>query len=190
MRAGICALLVGLSLGCSSGGGGGGGGNAGGRGGQAGGTAGQAGGAAGQAGGAAGQAGGAAGQAGGAAGQAGGASGQGGTAGTGGGFEIDAGTNACARLAGLSFQSIDERECGLAPPDSGAALCHWGIRFTDATTFTWAHSDYVESGTYTCGANTITAQTQTRGTLTAIVDPAIWRFTWDGVVYVCTSCPP
>jgi hypothetical protein len=174
MRAGICALLVGLSLGCSSGGGGSG--SAGGHGGQAGGTAGQAGGAAGQAGGA--------------AGQAGGASGQGGTAGTGGGFEIDAGTNACAQLAGLSFQSIDERECGRAPPDSGAALCHWRISFSDATTFTWTHSDYAESGTYTCGANTITAQTQTRGTLTAIVDPAIWRFTWDGVVYVCTSCPP
>ena len=184
MRAGICAVLVGLSLGCSSGGGGSGsGGNAGGRGGQAGGTAGQAGGAAGQAGGAAGQAGGALGRRAARAVRA-------EPPGLAAVLQIDAGTNACARLAGLSFQSIDERECGLAPPDSGAALCHWGIRFTDATTFTWAHSDYVESGTYTCGANTITAQTQTRGTLTAIVDPAIWRFTWDGVVYVCTSCPP
>jgi hypothetical protein len=187
MRAGICALLVGLSLGCS---GSGGGGNAGGRSGQTGGSAGQAGGAAGPAGGAAGQASGAAGQAGGAAGQGGGVSGQGGAGGTGGGVEIDAATDGCARLAGLSFLSIDERECGLAPPDSGAALCQWRISFTDATTFTWRHSDYVESGTYTCGANTITAQTQTRGTLTAILDPAIWRFTWDGVVYICTSCPP
>jgi hypothetical protein len=207
MRAGIWALLVGLSMNCScggSGGSGGSGGNAGGRGGQAGGTAGKAGGAAGQAGGAAGQASGAAGQAGGAAGQAsgaagqaggaagqmGGASGQGGTGGAGGGIEIDAGINGCARLAGLSFQSIDERECGNAPPDSGPALCHWRISFTNATTFTWSHSDYVESGTYTCGANTITAQTQTRGTLTAILNPSIWRFTWDGVVYVCTGCPP
>ena len=122
MRAGICALLVGLSLGCSCSGSGGSGGGAGG---------------------AAGQASGAAGQGGGAAGQSGGVSGQGGTGGTGGGVEIDAGTNGCALLAGLSFLSIDERECGLAPPDSGAALCHWRISFTDATAFTWSHSDYV-----------------------------------------------
>ena len=75
------------------------------------------------------------GRGGGAAGQSGGVSGQGGTGGTGGGVEIDAGTNGCALLAGLSFLSIDERECGCAS-DSGAALCHWRISFTDATAFT------------------------------------------------------
>jgi hypothetical protein len=171
MRAWSCALLVGLSLGCTSSSSGGG--APGGRGGQAGGAAGEAGG-----------------QAVGAAGQASGIGGQGGTGGSGGAVEIDAGSDGCTRLAQLSFLSIDERECGLAPPDSGAALCRWHINFTGATTFAWSHSDYVESGTYTCADNTITAQTQTRGTLTAVLDPAIWRFSWDGVVYVCTGCPP
>jgi len=168
MRTWIGALVVGLSLGCSGGGAtndggaGNGGGAGGGRGGQAGGVAGQAGGA---------------------AGQAGGAGGAGGS-----GVLIDGGSDGCEMLPGLSFDSIDERECGLAPPDSGAALCHWHISFTNTTTFTWGHSDYVESGTYTCSANTITAQTQTRGSLTSTLD--LWRFTWDGVVYICNGCPP
>jgi hypothetical protein len=122
----------------------------------------------------------------------GGASGNGGTSGNGGasgsGVLIDGGSSDCELLAGLSFDSIDERECGLAPPDSGAALCRWRISFTNSTTFTWHHSDYVESGTYTCSANTITAQTVARGSLTATLD--LWRFTWDGVVYICNGCPP
>lgn len=125
------------------------------------------------------------------AGGSGGASGSGGRGGaSGGGGSTDGGFSGCAMLAGLSFDSLDERECGVAPPDSGAGLCHWRITFTDTATFTWRHSDYVESGSYICGANTITAQTQTRGTLTAILDPTVWRFTWDAVVYACAGCPP
>jgi hypothetical protein len=221
MRSWISALVVGLSLGCSSGGamndGGAGSGGAVGGGGQAGGVAGQAGGAAGQAGGAAGQAGGTAGQASGvsgnggpagaggrggsagggagasgvsgsAGGSAGGNGGRGGTSGSGG--ATDGGVSGCAMLAGLSFDSLDERECGLAPPDAGASRCRWRITFTDATMFSWRHSDYIESGSYSCSTNTITAQTQTRGTVTAILDPAVWRFTWDSVVYACTACLP
>jgi hypothetical protein len=214
----VIGLSLGCSGGGATNDGGvGGGGGVGGRGGQAGGVAGQAGGVAGQAGSVAGQAGSVAGQAGGVAGQAGGASGtagasgsggaagsggapgrgggaagQGGSSGAsgGGGGLIDGGVSGCGMLAGLAFDSIDERECGLAPPDSGAALCRWRVSFTNATMFTWHHSDYIETGSYTCSANTITAQTQTRGVLTATLDPTIWRFTWDGVVYVCTSCPP
>ena len=122
------------------------------------------------------------GQAGGVAGQAGGGSGSGGA--------TDGGLSGCERLVGLSFDSIDEHECGLAPPDSGASLCHWRINFKDQTTFTWRHSDYIEAGSYTCSANTIVGQTQTSGSHTATLDSALWRFTWDGVVYACTSCPP
>jgi len=122
----------------------------------------------------------------------GGASGNGGASGRGGasgsGVLIDGGSDACEMLGNLTFDSIDERECGLAPPDSGAALCHWRITFTNGTTFTWRHSDYVESGTYSCSDNTITAQTQTRGSLTSTLN--LWRFTWDGVVYICNGCPP
>lgn len=154
MRAWTIALMVGLSLACSTGdatndGGAGGSGGVSGGGGQA------------------------------------GASGSGGSGGS-----TDGGISGCAMLAGLSFESLDERECGLAPPDSGVALCHWRINFSSATMFTWLHSDYGESGTYTCSANTIMAQTQTRGALTAILDPTVWRLTWGGVVYACTSCPP
>ena len=190
-------------------------GQAGGATGQAGGAAGQAGGAAGQAGGAAGNGGaaGSGGSAGGGAsgasgasgrggsggtagssgsgGASGGASGRGGSGGTAGSSGLfDGGTSGCGMLNGLSFDSLDLRECGLAPPDSGDSRCHWRITFTSATMFSWRHSDYIETGSYVCSANTITAQTQTRGTLTATLDSNIWRFTWDGVVYACTSCPP
>lgn len=156
-------MLVSWSLGCSSGGATNDGG-AGSGGGAVAGRGGQAGGVAGATGG-----------------SSGGASGSGGVSGSG-------GFNGCGMLAGLSFESIDEHECGLGP-DGGVALCHWGISFTGATTFTWRHSDYIDAGSYTCSANTITAQTFSSGTVTATLEP-LWRFTWSGVVYVCNGCPP
>jgi hypothetical protein len=153
MRAWIHALVVGLSLGCSSGGNQ----NDGGSGGQAGGVAGRGGGA---------------------AGHTGGAGGQAGTAPVGGG---DGGISFCARLSGATFMSLDQLECGRGP--DGGARCQWRINFTSATIFDWQHSDFVESGTYTCAGNTITAQRQSGGPITATFDSATQRLTWDGVLY-------
>jgi len=174
MRAWVCALVVCLSLGCSGGGSqndGGGGHAAGVGGGQAGGVGGQAGGGTSGRGGMAGAA---------------GAGGQAGTPPTGGrGGSSDGGINFCAGLSGATFMSLDELECGRGP--DGGALCRWRINFTTATMFTWQHSDFAESGTYTCDGDTITAQRQTGGPITAIYDPTTRRLTWDGVVY-CASC--
>ena len=129
---------------------------------------------------------------GGGAGGRGGSGGGAGGSGAGGasdGGSADGGPSSCSSLNGRSFDSIDLRECGNAPPDAGPALCRWNITFT-STTFAWRHSDYVEAGFFICSANTIMAQTQTRGILTATLDATLWRLTWDGVVYVCTNCPP
>ena len=178
MRAWVCALVVCLSLGCSGGGSqndGGGGHAAGVGGGQAGGVGGQAGGGTSGRGGMAGAAG------------AGGHAGMPPTGGRGGssGGGSDGGVNFCAGLSGATFMSLDELECGRGP--DGGALCRWRINFTTATMFTWQHSDFAESGTYTCDGDTITAQRQTGGPITAIYDPTTRRLTWDGVVY-CASC--
>jgi len=59
---------------------------------------------------------------------------------------------------------------------------------SNSPTFTWHHSDDFESGTYTCSANTITVQTLSRRSLAAPLD--LWRFTWDGAIYICNGCPP
>ena len=160
MRAWISALVIGLSLGCSDGGSQNDGG-----GGQAGTVS-------------SGGRGGGAGGGGTSAGGAGGAGGRGGGS--------DGGVNFCARLSGLTFASLDLLECGRGP--DGGALCRWRIDFTSTTMFDWQHSDFVESGTYTCDSNTITAQRQTGGPITATYDPATQRLSWDGVFYVCASC--
>jgi hypothetical protein len=96
----------------------------------------------------------------------------------------DAGTDACPLIAGLTFYSVDEMECGLAPPDAGVATCHWSVAFTTTGSFSWRHSDVVESGTYTCNGATITG---TRGgtfaPITGTLEFQTYGLTWDGVRY-------
>ena len=203
MRAWICALAVGLSLGCSGGGSrtddGGSSGTSGGTGGQGGGIAGQGGvaGGAGQAGGGgssggrgggagAGGAGGRGGGAGaaGAGGRGGGAGGAGGQAGNtsagGRGGASDGGTDGCATLPGSTFLSVDLLECGRGV--DGGARCNWRIMFgAGGTTFTWQYSDVGETGNYSCTANAITTRSQRN--VTGSYDPFTMRLTWDGVVY-------
>ena len=87
----------------------------------------------------------------------------------------DGGASFCASLSGSTFMSLELHECGRGP--DGGARCQWQINFTSATMFDWQHSDFVESGTYTCAANTITAQRQTGGPITATYDPASKRLT-------------
>ena len=59
---------------------------------------------------------------------------------------------ACAALAGKSFLSVTEGECGLGP--NGVVLCHWRLDFEEneqgALTVMWMHSDVGESSTVTC----------------------------------------
>ena len=185
-RVWLCGLFLLSSLaGCSggsgssdasgiAGAGGSGAAGSGGRGGQAGASVGAAGGggSGGSAGGGGAGSGGRGGQ-GGIAGQTGGAGGRGGQGGTGG--------DACAAIAGKTFSSVDEHECGRGP--DGGFFCHWRLTFT-TTGFTWQHSDYAEAGTYTCSANTVTGQRPTGSPITGQYDAASQTLTWDGIAYL------
>ena len=159
-------------------GGAGGQAGAGGSGGQAGSNAG-AGGQTGGAGGTGGQAGSGtagAGGRGGAGGQAGsGSAGSGGRGGAGGG-------DACAAIAGKTFASVEPHECGRGP--DGGAFCNWRVSFT-MSTFDWQHSDFAETGTYSCNGNTIAGQRSTAGgPIAGQYDAATRTLTWDGIAYL------
>jgi hypothetical protein len=89
----------------------------------------------------------------------------------------------CAFLAGKTFSSDAELECGYAP--TGGGLCHWTISFTETG---WDHqfSDYGENGTYTCedGAIVGTAvgvagDPERAGT----IDGEAGKLLWDDVAY-------
>jgi hypothetical protein len=173
MRAELWVCVLSLATACSSGetrapdasGSGGTGGGAGG--GQAGTAAGGAGGQAGTAGGTG--AGGRGGVGGGQAGTVGGAGGRGG-----------GGGDACASLAGVTFRSVTEEECGRGP--DGGLRCRWAISFT-ASMFNWQHSDFAETGTYTCSGAAVTGQLGAGRTIAGQYEAASQTLTWDGLAY-------
>src|SRR5262249_23693966 len=54
-------------------------------------------------------------------------------------------------LAGKQFRSLDKHEVGLGP--KGVELGYWSLSFKGGT-FSWRHSDVVESGKYEYNAKT------------------------------------
>jgi hypothetical protein len=85
----------------------------------------------------------------------------------------------CEGVAGATFSSTEEHECGLGP--DGPVMCTWTLTF-DASTWTWTHSDYGESGSWSCVDGAITG-TSTSGTYDGAWDPATGELTWDGLSY-------
>jgi hypothetical protein len=112
---------------------------------------------------------------GGVGGQAGGSAGAGGRGGGGG-----SGGDVCPLLAGMTFRSVTEQECGRGP--DGGARCRWVISFRSASMFDWQHSDYAETGTYSCSGTMVTGNAQTK-TVTAQYDAASQILTWDDLAY-------
>lgn len=86
----------------------------------------------------------------------------------------------CGLVAGRTFTSLDQLECGLGP--KGPELCNWTVAFGLDGTFMWMHSDVGEGGTYACAIDAVV--TITEGPQVAVgydVDADI--LTWDGVQY-------
>ncbi len=87
-------------------------------------------------------------------------------------------------IAGKTFASLNQMDCGLGA-DGVVAQCNWRVSFTDGT-YSWAPSDVVESGTYTCDGATIFT-TRTAASMTPLLgrlDLETGRLTWDGATYV------
>lgn len=85
--------------------------------------------------------------------------------------------DACADIKNSRFSSVNQQTGGMTP--EGASKAHWSIRFTD-TTFSWIHTDIVQSGFFTCTDNNITLKDSS---VTGTYDPATQILTWDGVAY-------
>ena len=94
-------------------------------------------------------------------------------------------TDACAWIAGKTFVSLNTMECGLTP--TGVAMCNWSITFATDGTFSWRHSDYGESGTYTCSGATITGSNGTSTPRTGTLDPQTHLLTWEGAPYAASQ---
>ena len=96
-------------------------------------------------------------------------------------------TDACTAIAGKSFMSKIALECGLGAPDGGLILCHWHITFTkDGATsgsYSWQHSDTIQSGTYSCHANSVTGLTGGGATIAGTWNGTTGVLTWAGDHY-------
>jgi hypothetical protein len=97
----------------------------------------------------------------------------------------DAGSGACASIAGKTFVSLNTMECGLTP--TGVAMCNWSITFATDGTFSWRHSDVGESGTYTCSGATITGNNGISTPRTGMLDPQTNLLTWEGAQYAASQ---
>jgi hypothetical protein len=93
------------------------------------------------------------------------------------------GPDACSLIAGKTFLSLNLMECGLGP--NGVVSCNWRVSFTDGT-YSWAHSDVVEDGGYSCDGATITTTRPVTSTtpLLGRLDFQTGQLTWDGATYV------
>lgn len=88
------------------------------------------------------------------------------------------GSDPCDGIAGSSWQSVDELECGLTL--DGTALCHWSLSFAADGTFSWQYSDIGDSGTWTCADGVITGDAS-GGPVEGTLDGD--ALTWDDVAY-------
>jgi hypothetical protein len=94
------------------------------------------------------------------------------------------GPDACELIADKTFASLNQMECGRGA-DGAITYCNWRVSFTHGT-YSWAHSDVVETGTYSCDGATIFT---TRGVasmtpLLGRLDLETGRLTWDASTYV------
>jgi hypothetical protein len=93
------------------------------------------------------------------------------------------GTPACGLFR--RYESNEEHECGLGPPDAGVATCRWQLALgKDAPDwFEWTHSDVVETGTYNCVAGRIFARTAGGTQIEGEFTGGSTELRWDGHTY-------
>jgi hypothetical protein len=91
------------------------------------------------------------------------------------GESTGAGGDACERIAGHQYRSVEELECGLGP--GGPELCNWTLEFDTAGHFAWYLSDFMESGSYYCNGLMVFGAGNTN--VTGSLDPASGILSWD-----------
>ena len=94
------------------------------------------------------------------------------------------GPDACTLIAGKTFGSVNQMECGLGA-NGVVTRCNWRVSFTDGT-YSWSYSDVMEAGSYTCDGATITTTRSVASTtpLLGWLDFQTGQLTWDGATYV------
>jgi hypothetical protein len=92
---------------------------------------------------------------------------------------VDTDLDACSAISGRTFASVEELECGLGP--NGVALCHWHLTLSADGSWTWQHSDYGESGTWTCADGVVSGSGLSN--YTGTYDLGTGTLSWDGHDY-------
>lgn len=94
------------------------------------------------------------------------------------------GPDACTLIAGRTFTSVNQMDCGLGA-NGVVTRCNWRVSFGDGT-YSWAYSDVMETGAYSCDGATITTTRNATSTapLLGWLDFQTGRLTWDGATYV------
>lgn len=95
----------------------------------------------------------------------------------------------CTLFSNSTFRSVDKHEVGLGP--NGAEMGYWSIQFQEGTTlsdygqstFEWNHSDFSESGFYSCKNNLLNAKSESGGPISTSYDFNQELLDWDGVKY-------
>lgn len=90
----------------------------------------------------------------------------------------------CGELKETIFTSIEKYETG-----RGGSMGYYAINFWEDY-FTWSHSDFSESGSYTCNNNSIKVTLAERPSINIQYDPVTKTFTWDGIIYKLTGPIP
>ena len=95
------------------------------------------------------------------------------------------GPDACTLIAGNTFVSVNQMECGLGA-NGVVTRCNWRVSFTTDGIYSWAYSDVIEAGSYACDGATITTTRSVASTTTLLgwLDFQTGQLTWDGATYV------
>ena len=91
-------------------------------------------------------------------------------------FAVGCDGSTCDDLQDRSFESVELLPCG-------ATTCRWGLDFRNGR-FSWKHDTVVDSGSFACDGNAISAtRDQDGAALGGSYDEATDTLTWDGRTY-------
>lgn len=79
------------------------------------------------------------------------------------------GLNACDFIAGNSYSSVTELECGVN------VTCRWNIYFETSGRYQWKNSDTLSSGSYTCSGLSIKREGKKIGSYDPDTATVTWR---------------
>jgi hypothetical protein len=93
----------------------------------------------------------------------------------------DRGDVACRLVTGQTYYSDGMSECGVGGAPGSVSTCNWQISFDAvAHTYSWRHSDVVDSQPYTCQGLSVDS---VDGLHHGSIDPTSGALTWGGMSY-------